>query len=135
VEWDTLEHPSAGSIPRAASELTFTVFADRYGPAVELPGLRQSFTATSVSHAISVDHRHGIVTIAPGGATLRVGSDEDEYERVRVVERSMGLVGVMRCSPDGMVSWRAADDPSTPARSAGEWPAGSAESGRSLPAR
>lgn len=86
--------------------MIFTVFADRYGPAAELAGLRQSFTAASVSHAISVDRRHGIVTLGPQGVTLRVGSEADEYARVRIVEQSIGFVGTMICAADGTVSWR-----------------------------
>lgn len=103
-----LDHVPSAAADRAAKprESTFTIFADRYGPAAELAGLRQSFTATSVSHAVSVDHRHGIVTLFPDGTTLRVGSEADEYERVRIVERTMGFVGAMTCSPDGTVTWR-----------------------------
>jgi hypothetical protein len=95
--------------------MTFTIFADRYGPPAELAGLRQSFTAVSVSQAVSVDRRHGIVTLDPQGTTLRVGSEADEYVRVRIVERSMGLIGTMSCSPDGTVIWRIAHSPSDPA--------------------
>lgn len=86
--------------------MTFTIFADRYGPAAELAGLRQSFTAASVSHAVSVDGRHGIVTLDPQGTTLRVGSEADEYERIRVVDRSSAVIATMNCSADGTVSWR-----------------------------
>lgn len=96
-----------GSEPR---ESTFTIFADRYGPAAELAGLRQSFTAASICHAVSVDRRHGIVTLTPGDITLKVGSEADDYARIRVVDQSMGLVGTMSCSSDGTVRWRAADD-------------------------
>lgn len=90
-------------------ESTFTIFADRYGPAAELHGLRQSFTAVSLTHAVSVDRRHGIVTLTPGGITLRVGSEADEYARIRIVDRSLDLVGTMSCASDGTVTWRAAD--------------------------
>jgi hypothetical protein len=90
--------------------MTFTIFADRYGPAAELPGRRQSFTAVAISHAVSVDCRHGIVTLAPEGTTLRVGSESDEYERIRVVDRSAELIGTMICSPDGTVMWRVPAD-------------------------
>jgi hypothetical protein len=89
-------------------ELAFTVFADRYGPAAELEGLRQSFTAASVAHAVSIDQCHGIVTLGPQGTTLRVGSEADEYARIRIVESSHGLMGTMSCSPEGIVSWRPA---------------------------
>lgn len=95
--------------------MVFTVFADRYGPAAELPGLRQSFTAAAVSQAVSVDRRHGVVTLAPEGTTLRVGSEADEYARIRIVERSSGLIGMMTCSPDGIVTWRAAGAMDEPA--------------------
>jgi hypothetical protein len=87
-------------------ESSFTVFADRHGPAGELTGLRQSFTAAAISHDISFDRRHGIVTLAPQGTTLRVGCEADEYARIRVVDRSSGLIGTMNCSPDGTVTWR-----------------------------
>jgi hypothetical protein len=88
-------------------ELSFTVFADRYGPAQELTERRDSFTATSLSRALSFDRRCGIVTLEPAGTCLRVGSEADDYERIRIVERSMGLVGTMTCSADGTVTWRA----------------------------
>lgn len=112
MDLDNLQ-PMAANLASQPRQLIFTIFADRYGPAAELAGLRQSFTAAAVSHAVSVDRRHGIVTLAPEGTTLRVGSEADEYERIRVVERSLGLVGTMRCSSDGMVTWL------TPASTAG----------------
>lgn len=100
------QEPEVTASAARPRELVFTVFADRYGPAAELAGLRQSFTAAAVSHAISVDRRHGIVTLGPHGVTLRVGSEADEYVRVRVVERTIGFVGTMICAADGSVSWR-----------------------------
>lgn len=109
---NTLELEAAG-LASQPCESAFTIFADRYGPAAELAGLRQSFTAASVTHAVSVDHRHGIVTLAPEGITLRVGSEADEYQRIRVVDRSSGLIGIMSCSPDGIVTWRPAADSGT----------------------
>ncbi|HVS76756.1 MAG TPA: hypothetical protein VHE11_07460 [Steroidobacteraceae bacterium] len=112
---ENLQPQTAGSHSHPR-EPTFTIFADRYGPAAELAGLRQSFTAAAVSHAISVDRRHGIITLVPQGTTLRVGSEADEYVRIRVVERSMGYVGMMVCSSDGMVSWRAAATRDLPAQ-------------------
>lgn len=105
---DTLELEAADLA--SPCESTFTIFADRYGPAAELAGLRQSFTAASITHAVSVDRRHGIVTLTPEGTTLRVGSEADEYQRIRVVDRCTGLVGIMSCSPDGVVTWRPAVD-------------------------
>lgn len=104
----SLSQTSLTAAPASACELTFTVFADRYGPAAELDGLRQSFTAASVSHAVSIDRCHGIVTLGPQGMTLRVGSEADEYARIRIVTSSHGLMGTMSCSPDGIVSWRPA---------------------------
>ena len=101
-----IQEPAVKDDVAQRDESGFTVFADRYGPAAELTGLRQSFTAASVSHAISVDRRHGIVTLAPHGTTLRVGGEADEYARIRVVERDSGLVGTLSCSPDGTVTWR-----------------------------
>jgi hypothetical protein len=100
------------------SVMTLTIFADRYGPAAELPGRRQSFTALAVSHAVSTDCRHGIVTLTPEGTTLRVGSEADEYERIRVVDCSAELIGTMICSSDGTVMWRAAADPGSLSRTA-----------------
>jgi hypothetical protein len=104
----SLAETSPTAVTACACEPTFTVFADRYGPAAELDGLRQSFTAASVSHAVSIDQRHGIVTLGPQGITLRVSSEADEYARIRIVESSRGLTGTMSCSPDGIVSWRPA---------------------------
>jgi hypothetical protein len=98
--------PAAAELASQRRESALTVFADPYGPAAELPGLRQSFTAASVSHGLSVDRRHGIVTLAPDGISLRVGSEADEYQRIRVVDDATGLVGTMSCATDGTVTWR-----------------------------
>ncbi len=105
MKLDILEPAVTDHVPQG-EDSSFTVFADRHGPAAELTGLRQSFTATSVAHAISVDRRHGIVTLAPHGTTLCVGGEADEYARIRVVERASGLIGTLSCSPDGTVTWR-----------------------------
>jgi hypothetical protein len=106
---DTLEpalERAAADFASQRRESTFTIFADPYGPAAELSGLRQSFTAASITHGLSVDRRHGIVTLAPEGISLRVGSEADEYQRIRIVDEAMELVGTMSCSPDGTVTWR-----------------------------
>jgi hypothetical protein len=95
------------SSPSASEELSFTVYADRYGPAQELTERRHSFTARSLSRAVSVDRRCGIVILEPAGTRLRVGSEADDYERIRIVERSRGLVGTMSCDAEGTVKWRA----------------------------
>jgi len=105
VKLDVLKPAVIDDVPQR-DDSSFTVFADRYGPAAELAGLRQSFTAASVAHAISVDRRHGIVTLAPHGTTLRVGGEADEYARIRVVKGASGLIGTLSCSPDGTVAWR-----------------------------
>ncbi|HET9107637.1 MAG TPA: hypothetical protein VFN79_10655 [Steroidobacteraceae bacterium] len=105
MELEVLE-PAVTDAAPDLYESSFTVFADRHGSAAELTGLRQSFTAAAISHDISVDRRHGIVTLAPQGTTLRVGGEADEYARIRVVNRSSGLIGTMSCSPDGIVTWR-----------------------------
>lgn len=105
LEFEVLEAAATAAVPHRHGS-GFTVFADRHGPAAELTGLRQSFTAAAITHDISVDRRHGIVTLAPHGTTLRVGGEADEYARIRIVERSSGLIGMMSCSPDGTVTWR-----------------------------
>jgi hypothetical protein len=101
-----VQEPAARQECQPRIDSSFTVFADRYGPSTEVTGLRQSFTASSVAHAISVDRRHGIVTLAPRGTTLRVGGEADEYARIRVIGQGSGLVGTLSCSPDGTVTWR-----------------------------
>lgn len=105
MDWDELQ-PADGDRVSRPPPSTFTVFADRYGPAAELAGRRQSFTAACVTHAISVDCRHGIVTLFPEDRTLRVGSESDEYARIRIVDESTGLVSTMSCLQDGTVRWR-----------------------------
>lgn len=102
----TLRPGELGS-PSACEELNFTVYADRYGPAQELTERRHSFTTRSISRAVSVDHRCGIVILEPAGTRLRVGSEAEDYERIRIVERTMGLVGTMSCDAGGTVTWRA----------------------------
>ncbi len=90
-----------------SEEVRFTVFADHYGPVQELTGRRDCFTAKSVARAVSIDRRFGIVILEPEGTFLRVGSEAEDYERIRIVERSLGLIGTMSCAADGTVTWRA----------------------------
>ena len=152
VELDNMQPADADCASRLPGSV-LTVFADRYGPAAELAGLRQSFTAAAVSHAVSVDRRHGIVTLFPQGIALRVGGEADEFARIRIVAQSTGLVGTMSCSPDGTVTWRAAcaasrwpesldawespaaPVPTPPPRSAAESPSGSVASDTAAPER
>ena len=90
-----------------SEEQGFTVFADRYGPVQELAARRDCFTAKSIARSVSLDRRFGIVILNPEGAFLRVGSEAEDYERIRIVERSLGLIGTMSCAADGTVTWRA----------------------------
>ena len=101
---------------RGAGKSVFTVFADGYGPQRELAERRQSFTARSVSHDISHDRRHGVVVLRPQGVILRVGSDADDYQRIRILDSRGTVVGTLRCSADGEVSWVAARTADVPPR-------------------
>ena len=97
--------PQSGS--GAGAALSFTLYADRRGPAEPLAARRQRFTANAISRALAADGRRGTVGLGSRGERLHVGSEAGDYERIRIVERTLGLIGTMSCNARGEVTWRA----------------------------
>ena len=82
----------------------FIVYADRPGRGQD-PTRREGFETESYSHALSEDASSGWVTLTPGGRVLRVATDVDGYERIRVFSQRGELVGAMTRTPHGRVVW------------------------------
>jgi hypothetical protein len=79
------------------------VCADRYG--LELDERQRTFKAVSFSPALADDRRSGTVTLYPGIAVLNVGSSEEDYSCVRLFDEAGRVIGAMRRSPGGEVTW------------------------------
>ncbi len=79
------------------------IYADRYG--LELSRRRCAFKAISFSLSLADDGCGGTVTLLPQMTILSVGNGEDDYSCVRIFNDDARVVGTMRRSPAGEVSW------------------------------
>ena len=66
---------------------------------------RDQLFAVSFSHAVALHGCTGSVTLHPELLQLRVGSEADCYERVRIFAENGRLVAAMSLSADGGVRW------------------------------
>lgn len=89
----------------AASCRMFLIFADRHGSSLDPSTRRDQLFAVSFSHAVALHACAGTVTLHPELLQLRVGSEADCYERVRIFAENGTLVAAMSLSGDGRVKW------------------------------
>ena len=89
----------------ASSRRMFLIIADRHGSSLDPSTRRDQLFAVSFSHAVALHACTGSVTLHPGLLQLRVGSEADCYERVRIFWENGALVASMSLSGDGRVRW------------------------------
>lgn len=79
------------------------IHADRYG--LDAAERRRTFKAMSFSPWLSNDGLSGTLTLHPEVTVLNVGSSADDYKCVRVFAEDGRIIGTMRRSPAGEVTW------------------------------
>lgn len=83
----------------------FLVIADRRGSPLDSSTRRDQLFAVSFSHAVALHACTGSVTLHPELLQLRVGTEVDCYERVRIFTENGTLVAAMSLCSDGRVRW------------------------------
>ena len=83
----------------------FTVLAINSGVPQQLATRRDRYKCSSFTHALALHQRSGTVTLNPENRVLVVGGNPDDYESIRVFAEDGTVVGWMRRSTDGTVSW------------------------------
>jgi len=81
------------------------VVADCHDDPFALSVRRDRFTSVAFTHAIASHQRSGMVLLLPEERTLAVSLAPEDYERVRVFSDNGKLIGMMVCSPEGLVCW------------------------------
>lgn len=100
-----LSQLSGRMVNGAASRRMFLIIADRHGSSLDLSTRRDQLFAVSFSHAVALHACAGTVTLHPELLQLRVGSEADCYERVRIFAENGTLIAAMSLSGDGRVRW------------------------------